>query len=150
MVMIPGNKTEKSATKIIEDIKKDLESRGAEVFFEDSWGKRQMTYPINHIDEAYYHYYHMKLEGAAIDTLKKDYNINEDILRYVVVSLPADYQEKDGQHLVEIVEDIVNFGEEKAKRTTSQPIPNPEKAKEKANDKKKDAVDAKIENILKS
>lgn len=153
MLLLPANQSEKAIKKDLAEIAKDLESRGASIVKTEEWGTRDMTYPVKGHEQGFYAYMHVQADTESIANIKKEYNLNEKILRYLITALPENFQAKKDGHVVEIIEDIVNFGEERAKKTSSQPIPNPDKnnkigAKGKKDLPKKDAKDQKIANIL--
>lgn len=127
MLLLPGNHSENKATAAIDKIKKELQRQEAEIILGDTLGRRLLTYPIKKQDEAQFHYLHITVEGSKIQKLKDALELNEELLRFLFTKLPENYQTREGQYSVEIVDDIINFGENRIKKTTSRPIPNPEK-----------------------
>jgi small subunit ribosomal protein S6 len=53
------------------------------------WGKRFMAYEILGHQEGYYVYYEATLDPAQIRELERNFQFNEDILRYLVVRKEA-------------------------------------------------------------
>ena len=68
--------------KFIERIK-----RNAEIVEVNEWGKRRLAYPINDKPEGYYTIVTFKSEPAYPAELERRFNIDEDILRYLVLKL---------------------------------------------------------------
>ena len=68
--------------KFIERIK-----RNAEIVEVNEWGKRRLAYPINDKPEGYYTIVTFKSEPAYPAELERRFNIDEDILRYLVIKL---------------------------------------------------------------
>ena len=71
--------------KFIERIK-----RHAEIVDVNEWGKRRLAYPINDKPEGYYTIVTFKSEPSFPAELERRFNIDEDILRYLVIKL--DYE----------------------------------------------------------
>ena len=128
MLLLSAKQSEKTLNKSISDIKAGLESIEAKIILAEDWGKRLLTYPIKDEEEAYFHYIQFQIAASKISSIKENLRHKEGILRFLITKLPDNYQTREGQHLVEIVNDIINFGEEKSKTTSSLPIPNPDKA----------------------
>ena len=71
--------------KFIERIK-----RHAEIVDVNEWGKRRLAYPINDKPEGYYTIVTFKSEPSFPAELERRFNIDEEILRYLVIKL--DYE----------------------------------------------------------
>ncbi len=56
----------------------------------NEWGKRRLAYPINDKAEGYYVIVTFKSEPAFISELERRFNIDETIMRYLVVKLDFD------------------------------------------------------------
>jgi len=56
----------------------------------NEWGKRRLAYPINDNPEGYYVIVTFKAEPAFISELERRFNIDETIMRYLVVKLDFD------------------------------------------------------------
>ena len=68
--------------KFIERIK-----RNAEIVEVNEWGKRRLAYPINDMPEGYYTVVTFKAEPAFPAELERLYNIDESVMRSIVVKL---------------------------------------------------------------
>ena len=53
----------------------------------DEWGKRRLAYPINDIPEGYYVLVNFTSESAFPAELERRYNIDENIMRGIVIRL---------------------------------------------------------------
>ena len=62
-------------------------TRHAEIVEVNEWGKRRLAYPINDKPEGYYTIVTFKSEPAYPAELERRFNIDEDILRYLVLKL---------------------------------------------------------------
>lgn len=66
-----------------------LTSNGAEIIESKEWGKRRLAYEIDDLREGFYQLVTANANTQAIDEFTRLANINEDILRHMVVRLDA-------------------------------------------------------------
>ena len=64
-----------------------LISSNAELVEVNEWGKRRLAYPINDKNEGYYVVATFKCEGSFPEELDRNYNIDENIMRSMIVKL---------------------------------------------------------------
>jgi small subunit ribosomal protein S6 len=62
-----------------------LIENGGELIKTDAWGKRQLAYPINKQNEGYYFINYFKTESERIKGIQKLFNINDSILRFIII-----------------------------------------------------------------
>ena len=67
-----------------------LVSANAEVVAIDDWGRRRFAYPIQDMTEGYYTVVTFKSEGAFPAELQRLMNIDESVLRAMVIALDYD------------------------------------------------------------
>ena len=65
----------------------DLIAANAEVIKIDDWGKRRFAYPIQDMNEGYYTVVTFKCEGEFPAELQRLMNIDESVLRAMVIRL---------------------------------------------------------------
>ena len=65
----------------------DLINANAEVIAIDDWGKRRFAYPIEDMNEGYYTVATFKCEGAFPAELQRLMNIDESVLRAMVIAI---------------------------------------------------------------
>lgn len=72
----------------------------AKVGKRDDWGKRKLAYPINKQSFAVYVFYRLELDPAKVADLERGLRLNEEVIRFLVVSLEGIKEdvevEKDG------------------------------------------------------
>ena len=75
----------------------------------NEWGKRRLAYPINDKNEGYYVVVTFKSEPKFIAELERRFNIDETIMRYLVVKLDFDAAVKSAEKAaaVEVAEEAV-------------------------------------------
>ena len=65
----------------------DIIAKNAEIVEVAEWGKRRLAYPINDMPEGYYTVVTFKAEPAFPAELERLYNIDESVMRSIVVKL---------------------------------------------------------------
>ncbi len=55
--------------------------------YNESWGLRNLAYPINNSKKAFYEFMNIEIPGENIKTLNSKLNLNENIIRYLSVKV---------------------------------------------------------------
>ncbi len=74
---------------LIERFDTVLTSNGAEIIESKEWGKRRLAYEIDDLREGFYQLIKLSSDAKAIDEFTRLANINEDIIRHMVVRVEA-------------------------------------------------------------
>lgn len=77
---------EGSRKKLLETVKDFV--KGAKFTKEDSWGEKQLAYPIKRELSGFYQNFLFEIEGSLPADLEKRINANEDILRHLLLRNP--------------------------------------------------------------
>ncbi|MDD5731374.1 MAG: 30S ribosomal protein S6 [Patescibacteria group bacterium] len=83
--IVSENYTEDRAADIAKDVKKLIESKGGKVEKEVFWGKRKLIYKIAKNSFGYYYVFIFDIKPEETNKLNKELNLNEKILRYLIV-----------------------------------------------------------------
>ena len=67
-----------------EEILKELQGN---VVYKESWGLRNLAYPIKENKKAFYEFMNIKLPQDKIDTLNSKLNLNDKIIRYLSIKV---------------------------------------------------------------
>ena len=73
--------------KITSDCSEILKKNGGEIIKTEQWGLRELAYPINKSNKAYYTFIANNSPFKAVDTLNKKMKLNEDIIRFINVKV---------------------------------------------------------------
>lgn len=68
-------------------IQETLTSHGAEVIEVDKWGRKRLAYPIKKAKSGYYAIYRFNSTPDLIAVLERNYRLDENIYRYLTISL---------------------------------------------------------------
>lgn len=71
--------------KPLAQITKNIEEAGGKIVKQDSWGKKKLAYEIDKQGFANYVYFELELPTDAPLKLSNLFNINKEILRYLLV-----------------------------------------------------------------
>ncbi|MFH1161065.1 MAG: 30S ribosomal protein S6 [bacterium] len=71
----------------VEKFQKFLKSKDAELVYEDNWGLRKMTYPIQKKSTGFYYLIEFKADPAIIREWEVTFKRDERILRFLTVAL---------------------------------------------------------------
>ncbi len=82
-----------------------LISANAEVIEIDEWGKRRLAYPIEDMNEGYYTVATFKCEGDFPAELQRLMNIDESVMRIMVIKLDHEPVAKAAETVVEATEE---------------------------------------------
>ncbi len=62
----------------------DLEGK---VIYKESWGLKNLSYPIKNNKKAFYEYMNIEMSNEKINELNSKLNLNSDIIRYLSVKV---------------------------------------------------------------
>lgn len=90
MIILKPQLTQDEANNENEKVVSVITENSGEFIKTDAWGKRQLAYQINKQSEGYYFINYFKLESTSVKVIQRMFNINENVLRFIIV----DRQEK--------------------------------------------------------
>ncbi len=86
MVIYSPKLSSEEADRVNDSVLGLITESGGEFIKTDVWGRRYLAYPINKVNEGYYYLNYFKFESTQIKNLKRVYNINENIIRYIIIA----------------------------------------------------------------
>lgn len=78
--------SEDARTKALEKVTSDIEAHGGTIEKVLDWGRRKLAYRINRHRDGYYYVVYFKVTPAAIEELRKENRLNEDLLRDMMIT----------------------------------------------------------------
>ena len=64
-----------------------LSELNGNVVYQESWGMRNLAYPIKNNKKAFYEFMNIEIPGENIKSLNSKLNLNENIIRYLSVKV---------------------------------------------------------------
>ena len=65
----------------------DLKELNGNVIYKESWGLRNLAYPIKENKKAFYEFMNIELPQEKVDELNSKLNLNDKIIRYLSVKV---------------------------------------------------------------
>ena len=75
---------EEDLKNLFKTLNEAVSKNGGTVTKDESWGKKQLAYPVNKIKEGYYYKLDFAAPAAAIAKIEDAYKLNQDILRAMI------------------------------------------------------------------
>lgn len=118
MVIINPDIGEDAIKKRIENLRGLITSAKGEIFYEEMWGLRDMTYTIKKHAKGYYVVLDFRLETEPLVEINRTLGLENEVLRHFIMVLPATYEPKDYTVVEEVAAETVSAKPEK----TAEPI----------------------------
>jgi small subunit ribosomal protein S6 len=104
MVILNPDIGQDQLTKEIDEIKEMLAAKKgakAEIFFEDVWGLRDMSYRIKKHERGFYAIFNFIMDPTLLRELDSNLRLEPNILRHMIVTLPFGYDPKSFAVVIE-------------------------------------------------
>ena len=85
MYIIRPTLADEDYAKVVQTINAIFENHGGRVTEVDEWGIREMAYEIEDFKKGYYVKFSAEADNAAVSEYDRICNINEDIIRHILV-----------------------------------------------------------------
>lgn len=85
MYIISAQLNDDARNKAFDKIKTGISSRGGEIRKIHDQGRRRLAYEINGQKEGYYYLVYFTLPTQAVSELWQEYQINENLVRYLTI-----------------------------------------------------------------
>ena len=59
------------------------------VIYQESWGMRNLAYPIKNNKKAFYEFMNIEMPQENIDTMNSKLNLNENVIRYLSIKVKS-------------------------------------------------------------
>ena len=59
------------------------------VVYQESWGMRNLAYPIKNNKKAFYEFMNIEMPQANVDVMNSKLNLNENIIRYLSIKVKS-------------------------------------------------------------
>ncbi|MFB0900658.1 MAG: 30S ribosomal protein S6 [Dehalococcoidia bacterium] len=86
VVVVSPRLSQSEASNLYNETKKMVLGETGELITEMDWGKRKLAYEIQDNLEAFYFILRVKLDPALIQSIEAQLNINENVVRFLIVN----------------------------------------------------------------
>ena len=81
-------------TTTLERLEKIITDAEGSVVDRDSWGRRQLAYPIRKKNHGVYHFWKFEVDGQAISDLNFELRTNDNVMRSLVLNMDRELRRK--------------------------------------------------------
>ena len=100
MVIISGELTEKEQEHEVAEVKKILAEHTRNIFHEESWGRRDLSYKIRRQGRGYYVIFDFEAVPESVKELSMNVKLHPTILRHMIVALADQYQPNSYREII--------------------------------------------------
>ena len=75
---------EEDVKNVFKSVSDAVTKNGGNIKKEESWGKRQLVYPVKKFKEGYYYKLDFVVGPDAVSKLEAAYKLNQDVLRTMI------------------------------------------------------------------
>jgi small subunit ribosomal protein S6 len=83
LLLLDPDLDEARQTEIVSRMQEQVETAGGSWDLHDSWGRRRLTYEIDHKGEGSYHLLHFTCEPEALDEVSRVLRIDDGVMRHM-------------------------------------------------------------------
>ena len=87
LFIIKSDLKEEEVKNLFKVITDSITKHGGSVKKEESWGRKQLAYPVKKFKDGYYYKLDFALEPSAISKLESAYKLNASILRTMITRI---------------------------------------------------------------
>lgn len=75
---------EEQARAIVERVSQSITSNGGQIVRINAWGRRRLTYPIQHHRDGLYFFFDLIMPPTAVAEIERALRVNEDVIRHLM------------------------------------------------------------------
>lgn len=92
--ILPPNLGDNSLQKELDEVRDHVTSVGGDIYHEDIWGHRDLAFSIKKHNQGYYAVFNINYPPEKLKELEKALNIQQTVLRYLIIRIPNSYELK--------------------------------------------------------
>jgi small subunit ribosomal protein S6 len=81
-------------TAALERLEGIITEAGGEVIGKDTWGRRQLAYPINDKNYGVYHFWKFEVGGEVLEKLNFEMRTNDSVMRSLILNMDRELRRK--------------------------------------------------------
>ena len=81
-------------TATLERLEGIITDAGGEVADKDTWGRRQLAYPIDKKNYGVYHFWKVNVPGEALEKLNFEMRTNDTVMRSLILNMDRELRRK--------------------------------------------------------
>ena len=88
ILLLDNDTPDDQAAKVIAEVEQAINASG-DLIEKKDWGNKTLAYPINHKDQAHYHYFKFSGDNELLGTINHNLKIAEGITRFRLIKSDA-------------------------------------------------------------
>lgn len=86
-LLISPHLAEPEVKELTEKVKKLLKENGGQIIGDESWGKKNLAYPVNKENQGFYEFIYFSLDPHKLIDIEKKLKLENKILRFMICRL---------------------------------------------------------------
>ena len=87
VIMLKQDLSTSEIDNVLKSHQDSLSELDGNVVYKESWGLRNLAYPIKNNKKAFYEYMNIEIPQKNIETLNSKLNLNENVIRYLSIKV---------------------------------------------------------------
>ena len=89
VIMLKQDLSTSEIENVLKTHQDELNGLNGNIVYKESWGLRNLAYPIKNNKKAFYEFMNIEIPQQNIDTLNAKLNLNENVIRYLSVKVKS-------------------------------------------------------------
>ena len=89
VIMLKQDLSTNEIDNVLKSHQETLDELDANIVYKESWGLRNLAYPIKNNRKAFYEFMNIEIPQQNIDLLNSKLNLNENVIRYLSIKVKS-------------------------------------------------------------
>ena len=89
VIMLKQDLSTNEIDSVLKFHQETLDELDANIVYKESWGLRNLAYPIKNNKKAFYEFMNIEMPQQNIEALNSKLNLNENIIRYLSIKVKS-------------------------------------------------------------
>ena len=89
VIMLKQDLSTSEIENVLKTHQDELNGLKGNIVYKESWGLRNLAYPIKNNKKAFYEFMNIEIPQQNIDTLNAKLNLNENVIRYLSIRVKS-------------------------------------------------------------
>ena len=89
VIMLKQDLSTNEIDSVLKFHQETLDELDANIVYKESWGLRNLAYPIKNNKKAFYEFMNIEMPQQNIDVLNSKLNLNENVIRYLSIKVKS-------------------------------------------------------------
>jgi small subunit ribosomal protein S6 len=94
-IVIDGSLENEQVDTEVKKVEDLIQAQGGKILDVNRWGRKKLAYPIRKKGQGFYAVIQFEVDGSSISGLEHELELNETILRYLIIAVQKESAEKE-------------------------------------------------------